>query len=231
LGRINVAKALYDDYVSTGNPWNYYMDGIVHPRQTGHDIYFNTIKSYIEDTFEEYDAGGVPEKYAVPETALNGYYITGRRIPLAYSQTDESGNKIVITPENVTIGSGWTKPTNGTYTGLHGSYVYICSDASSTDGSNTVTVKFEGDAVGVHSVSVHNIADMCYQLDNGEVKVCKASDFTGASWRYAILEENLSEGEHELKIWPAGTANGTAVSGDAAQIAAVNFFVYDYVEK
>lgn len=175
---IDVGRALIKAMTTT-DVWDYYMTDIVHPKNTGYEVYTKVIRQFLTDEYTS--------RYNTAE-------ISAHTTPSDYYSSDAAifaTNVIKVTDEAVTYDSGFEYGTGNVLSGtkIDG---YI---TPKTDGA-TVEVKFVGTELNVFMEFAGGKYDIKYQLDD-EAFVTKNINDTNHPLK---LLSGLSREEHTVKL-------------------------------
>jgi len=207
---INLGKEVRDKMNNKEFTWaDDFKD--LHPAVFGQEIYFETIKSLLQDCFDQPVADTITPKVSLPKPLDKASF--------------QNGNYYNI--KNAKYKNGWTiterwQPSDGLPT--REGFVNIPLLSSNTPGA-ALSLPFKGTAVGIAIVSGSDAGTISYAIDNGSFKdidlYTQWSGMLHLPW-YVLLGSDLKNGNHVLKIRISEQKN-KASKGNACRI--VNFLV------
>lgn len=211
---INLAKEVHDRMRNGEFSWEKDFKDL-HPSPFGQQLYFATIRELLQRSFAQASLVHVlkVQSYKLPK-ALN-------------KQALENGSYYSI--ENATHDGGWElnpdwTPTDGLST--RPGFVHRPMLVATTRGA-TLTLPFEGTAIGIAIVSGKDAGMLYYSIDEGPFKqidlFTQWSKSLHLPW-YLLLGSDLKKGKHTLQLKVAGESNIQS-SGHACRI--VYFLVND----
>ncbi len=207
---INIAKEVRDKINNKEFSWDDDFKDL-HPAAFGQELYFATIKSLLNDCFDNPPTGTNSNKATLPQPLNKGSFA--------------NGNYYNIT--NARYKTGWAidnnwKPADGLST--RDGFVNIPVLSSNTPGAE-LSLPFAGTAVGIAIVSGGDAGIISYSVDDHPEKTIDLytqwSSFLHLPW-YVLLGSDLKPGKHILKIRISEQKN-SASKDHACRI--VNFLV------
>ncbi len=176
ISEINVGKTLVDRLAAGAGTWETLTTDGVHPSDVGYAVCMETIKVFLESHLADALA---PPVTMLPEPLTKDPLEHGHFVDAASLQVP-----------------GWTTENKS----LAGRYPhYIATDKPGTE----LVARFSGTAVGVFWLIAPDSGDIEWSIDGG--KPARRSSWDKYALRYsrpnyAILADDLSPGEHTLKI-------------------------------
>ena len=187
LPSINLAKEIRDKIANHEFSWEYDFKDL-HPSPFGQELYFATIRRLLEVAAK--DSGSPPVDRHLPRAPLNRMaFETGIYYPIESARHD----------------SGWTLDPHWTpsdSTGVRDGFVHVPMLVASIPGA-TLTLPFQGTAIGVAIVSGGDAGVISWSVDNGPFT--KKDLFTQWSsqlhlpW-YLLFDGALKNTKHVLKL-------------------------------
>ncbi len=158
----------------------------LHPAPFGQQIYFNTIKTYLEENQKNTDKKA---NASLPKIIDKFAYTKGQYVSINAAENLNT----------FSINKNW-KPTDGLE--ARPGFVNISVLESSTRNS-TFDLIFKGNAVGIAVLSGPDAGALHYRIDDGEEKTITLYTPWSASlhlpW-YLLLGDGLGGGEHKLSV-------------------------------
>lgn len=158
----------------------------LHPAPFGQQLYFNTIKTYLEENQKNTDKKAGT---SLPKIIDKFAYTKGQYVSVAAAENLNT----------FSINKSW-KPSDGLE--ARPGFVNIPVLESSTRNS-TFDLIFKGNAVGIAVLSGPDAGILHYRIDNGEEKTIDLYTQWSASlhlpW-YLLLGDQLGGGEHKLSV-------------------------------
>lgn len=193
---VNVGEALAREVREKhGGDWQALTTDGVHPNDTGYERYAATVTAFLEARRK--DQTEAPPALPAPLTAA----------PL------ENGS--LVDAWSLPESPGWTREAQS----LSGRYPHRLS---ATAPGSELTLRFNGDAVGLYWLIAPDSGDIEWQIDGGPWKRRSSWDkyalrFTRAN--YTVLDSHLTPGPHELRLRVLAEKNGES-TGTAVRIGA-----------
>ena len=208
---INLAKEVTERIKAMEFTWEDDFKDL-HPSPFGQVIYYNSIKAFLEKTWNNHSGGRSKKiKYPLPEKLDKYSYDRGKLIAIEKASIQRGWN----------VDSSWNPgPDQKTRPG----YVDVPMLISNKPGSE-IRLKFNGRAIGIAVAAGPDTGMIEYSIDGGEH--CKIDLFTKWSkqlhlpWYY-ILEAELESKSHELVIGISANSNPESI-GNACRIK--HFFI------
>ena len=176
VSEINAGQALSDHIKSGAGTWETLTVDGVHPNDAGYAVYMQSIRAFLESHLND--------QPGAPRTAM----------PVPLTEDPFSGTQLV--DATMLFVPGWEKEEKS----LGGQYPhYIASNATGTD----LSFKFPGTTIGLYWLMSPDGGDVEWSIDGGEAKRLSSWDqatTNGARASYVIFADDLSSGEHTLKI-------------------------------
>jgi len=207
---INLAKEVRDKMNNKEFTWTDDFKDL-HPAVFGQELYFATIKSLLQDCFDDKNDDTTGVKTSLPKPLDKASFQNGRYCNI----------------KNAVYKNGWAitekwQPTDGLYT--RDGFVNVPVLSSTTPGAELM-LSFKGTAVGIAIVSGSDAGTIAYAIDKAEFKNIDLytpwSGMLHLPW-YVLLGSDLKKGNHVLKIRISEQKN-KASKGNACRI--VNFLV------
>lgn len=205
---INLAKEVWDKIQHKEFSWTYDFKDL-HPSAFGQELYFSAIKSLLQECVA--DSKILENKFWQPGFLNNNSFTKSK-----YYAIDNA-----VFDKHWTIDKNW-QSTDGlpTRTG----FVNVPMLISSSPGGS-LSLKFEGTAVGISIISGADAGIISYSIDNTAYKnldlYTQWSDQLHLPW-YLILGAGLKQGKHTLQLKITGEKNSKS-KGNACRI--VHFLV------
>lgn len=193
---INLAKEVTERINADEFTWEYDFKNL-HPSPYGCEIYFQSIRTLLNNCWNSQDTSLIRKKHNIPQLIDKFSYINGRY---------ENIHNVKISSSGWTINENWTAGDNA---GTRKNYVNVPVLLSETPGSEIV-YKFRGKAVGICITSGPDAGMIEYSIDN---KPFKQTDlYTQWSGKlhlpwYIMLDDELKSTTHTLRIRISGEKN------------------------
>ncbi|GAA4102114.1 GDSL-type esterase/lipase family protein [Mucilaginibacter panaciglaebae] len=212
LPSINLAKAVADKLANNEFSWEKDFKDL-HPAPFGQRMYFEAIKTLLTDQLSPDKNPDKPVKRNLAKiTMLNPHSFTnGSYLDISKAQP----------------GAGWTLNPNWTPTDkldTREGFVKVPMLVTNTPGS-ALTLKFNGNAVGMAIISGADAGIVDYVIDGGDIKhidlFTQWSTFIHLPW-YVLFDSGLKKGAHTLQLTVSDRKNPKSL-GNACRI--VHFLV------
>lgn len=210
VSSINLAKEVTDRINAHEFTWNDDFKNL-HPSPFGQDVYFRSIRTFLENGWSKIDLKAKLTKYILPGQIDKYSYINGAYVDIAEAT--------II--KNWTLVDSW-KPTDGASTRKQ--YVNCPALIADQPGAE-LAFAFKGGAVGICVAAGPDAGIIEYTIDDAPAK--KLDLFTQWSsglhipW-YHILADELSKSKHILRIKISQDKNAQS-KGNACRI--IHFLV------
>ncbi|MFA6083995.1 SGNH/GDSL hydrolase family protein [Mucilaginibacter sp.] len=214
LPSINLSREVYDKLKNREFSWEDDFKDL-HPSAFGQELYFQTIKSLLETSFEEWVSLGTSRtKASAPWRIMN-------------ASSFNNGNYYSI--KNARYDSGWQMNENwvpNDQAGTRDGFVNIPVLGAVTPGAS-LKLPFHGTAIGVVVLSGPDAGIISYSIDNKPfTTVDLYTEWSGGlhlPW-FVLLDGNLERGKHVLTL-KVNEAKNINSRGTSCRI--VNFFKND----
>jgi len=212
---INLAKEVADRLVANEFSWEYDFKDL-HPSPFGQEIYYQSIKYLINESYQKFSLGIHTPQATLPK-------------PLEIKNFE--GGKYVNINE-AKIKNGWQLVENwqpnddvGTRSGF-----VNCSVLEATNPDASLSLTFTGNAVGIGVVAGPDAGEVLYSIDNGPFQsmdlYTQWSHFLHLPW-YKLFASNLSDKKHTLHLKISQNKNPKS-KGNACRIV---YFLVNSTEK
>jgi sialidase-1 len=206
---INLAEEVYKRIKVGEFSWKEDFKDL-HPSPFGQQIYFNSIKTLLQDNFKKSAIAGL-KKRKLPKP-LNTHN---------YADADYLRVDLAENLEGFKLNPAW-KPADAV--GTRNRFVDVTMLVGEQVG-DSFTLNFKGSAIGIAIISGPDAGTITYQIDDGAEKTIDC--FTQWSTQlhlpwYLMLDDELQEGKHRLKI-TINKARNKQANGNALRI--VHFLV------
>jgi len=207
---INLSKEVRDKMNNKEFTWTDDFKDL-HPAVFGQELYFETIKSLLQDCFDHQANDTTGLKLSLPKPMDKASFQNGKYYNI----------------KNAVYKNGWTitdkwQPSDGLPT--REGFVNIPVLSSNTPGTE-LSLPFKGTAIGIAIVSGSDAGMISYAIDNGSFKdidlYTQWSGMLHLPW-YLLLGDDLKKANHILRIRISEQKN-KASKGNACRI--VNFLV------
>ncbi|GAB3342879.1 hypothetical protein GCM10027299_58090 [Larkinella ripae] len=202
LPSIDLAREVYDRMAAREFSWEFDFKDL-HPSPFGQELYFQTIKYLLNESFREATTGK-PAAGTAP--LVRGSFERGRYVAI----------------QEAKLGSGWTLVENwkpADKVGTRAGFVDRPMLETTTPGA-TLTLNFTGTAVGLAIVSGPDAGEIEYRIDNGPYQKMDLqtqwSQQLHLPW-YKLFASDLSAKKHRLHLRMAATKNPKS-AGTACRI-------------
>ena len=208
LPSLNLAKEVRDKIQQKEFSWTYDFKDL-HPSAFGQELYFSAIKSLLQECYTH--SKNLEYKFLHPGFLNNNSFTKGKYYAIDNALFDKYW----------AIDKNW-QSTDGLPT--RKGFVNVPMLTSSTPGSS-LSLKFEGTAVGIAIISGADAGIISYSIDNTAYKnldlYTQWSDQLHLPW-YLILGAGLKEGKHTMRLKISDEKNSKS-KGNACRI--VHFLV------
>ncbi|HEY1054594.1 MAG TPA: SGNH/GDSL hydrolase family protein, partial [Emticicia sp.] len=197
LPSINLAKEVADRLSAKEFSWEFDFKDL-HPSPFGQEIYFQSIKYLLNESFKNFEAANVVSSINDP-------------LPKPLKEKNFEGGKYVNINE-AKIQKGWQliekwQPTDGV--GTRDGFVN-CPVLEANEPDASLSLTFTGNAVGIGLVSGPDAGEVMYSIDNGPYKsmdlYTQWSHFLHLPW-YKLFATGLSDKKHTLNLKVSNNKN------------------------